>query len=319
MRLKKLLIILLVFALFIWACEVLYLSQRNASTFARIQSEKAQSKNSLLLEYKKKRIELEQEYDKKKHLATGETVFERIFNTQDQSIEDLIMQVSREALPEEWSCGVKVEEFTHFILLVYLPHNFQRATPDQVIAYLYPILKYCGGYLSDVAVFDRTHKSYLFFDKSMLDAIKEARISRDLASRSERLGESFTRFNSATIECEKHESHLFLYLEIAGSNGPVTCYALFDTGASTTMLSYEVVNKTGVDNLQSAPHRSFNTANGLLYCPIVTREVNLAGFRKSIEVAVNQRDETNLLGMNFFKGMDYIVDFQNSAIYVWEK
>ena len=49
------------------------------------------------------------------------------------------------------------------------------------------------------------------------------------------------------------------------------------------------------------------------------REVNVSGFRKKIEVAVNQRDKTNLLGVNFFEGMDYIVDFQNSAIYVWKK
>jgi hypothetical protein len=51
----------------------------------------------------------------------------------------------------------------------------------------------------------------------------------------------------------------------------------------------------------------------------IQQEVNVSGFRKGIEVAVNQRDEMNLLGVNFFEGMDYIVDFQNSAIYVWEK
>ena len=320
MRLPKLLIILLTVALLVWAVEALYLKQRNTSAAARIKAEEAQNRDRLLVEHKQTRRELELEYDKKKQLATGQTVFDRIFNTQDQNIEELILRVSREALPAAWSCDVRVEEFTHFILYIHLPHNPQRATPDQVVVYLHPILKYCGGYLSDVAVFDSTHKSYLFFDKSMLEAIKkDAGISRALARRSEQLGEVFTRFNSVTIECEKHESQLFLPLEVVGSNGVVTCYALFDTGASTTMLSSEVVNKTGIDNLQSAPRRSFNTANGLLSCPIVTREVNVAGFRKGIEVAVNQRDELNLLGMNFFEGMDYIVDFQNSAIYVWQK
>ena len=125
--------------------------------------------------------------------------------------------------------------------------------------------------------------------------------------------------NSVTIECEKHESHLFLPIEVAGKSGIVTSYALLDTGASTTTLTAEVVAKTGFDNLQNAPRRNFNTANGPLSCPIVNREVNVGGFRKSIEIAANQRDDINLLGVNFFEGMNYIVDFQNSAIYVWGK
>lgn len=320
MKLPKLLSILLVVALLVWAVEALYLAQRNAAIPARIKTEQVQIRSSLVLEHKQKGRELEQEYDQKKHLATGETVFDRIFNTQDQSIVDLIMRVSREALPEGWSYDVKVEEFTHFILLVYLPHNTQRATSEQVASYLYPILKYCGRYLSDVAVFDRTHKSYLFLDKSMLNEVERNKgIPVILSRRAEEQGQSFTRFNSITIKCEKRESHLFLPLEVAGRKGVVTCYALFDTGASTTTLSEEVVSETGYDNLQSVPRRSFSTANGWMSCPIVSREVNVGGFRKGIEVAVNQRDELNLLGMNFFEGMDYIVDFQSSAIYVWEK
>ena len=71
--------------------------------------------------------------------------------------------------------------------------------------------------------------------------------------------------------------------------------------------------------MQNAPSRSFSTANGTMSCPIVMRAVNVGGFRKRIEVAVNQKDEMNLLGVNFFEGMDYIIDFQNSVIYVWEK
>jgi predicted aspartyl protease len=263
---------------------------------------------------------LEQEYEKKKHLATGTTVFDRIYNTQDQSIIDLIMHISREALPDGWSFDVKIEEFTHFILLIYLPHNSQQTPPDQIVSHLSPILKYCGWVLSDVAVFDRKHKSYLFFNNAMLREIEKGKkLSQSLLRRAEKYGQSFTRFNSVTIECFKYESHLFLPLEVIGANAVITCNALFDTGASTTTLSAEVVSKTGNDNLQDAPHRRFNTANGTMSCPIVKREVNVGGFRKDIEVAVNQKDEVNLLGVNFFEGMEYIVDFKNSSIYVWER
>lgn len=320
MKRTKLLGMLLVIGLVIWAVEALYLVQRNTTKPARIKSEGLQSRNQLELDYKRRMRELEQEYEHKKYLATGETVFERIFNTQHQDIIDLIKRISREALPDGWSCDVKVEEFTHFILLVYLPHNSQTVPTDQITSYLKPITKYCSQYLSDIAVFDRTHKSHLFFDKTILDEIETGMaLSKETLLRAKEQGKSFTRFNSVTIECEKYESHLFLPIKVVGPHGVVECLSLFDTGATITTLSYEVVSKTGYDNLQIAPRRTFNTANGRISCPIVSREVNIGGFRKRIEVAVNQRDEANLLGMNFFDGMEYIVDFQNSAIYIWEK
>jgi clan AA aspartic protease (TIGR02281 family) len=154
----------------------------------------------------------------------------------------------------------------------------------------------------------------------MLDKIKRrGKLLNNTLAHAKKQGLSFTQFNSVTIECEKHESHLFLPIEVAGKGGIVSIYVLLDTGASTTTLTSEVIAKTGFDNLQNAPRRTFNTANGPMSCPIVTREVNVGGFRKGIEIAVNQKDDINLLGVNFFAGMDYIVDFQNSAIYVWEK
>ena len=320
MKRLKLIGILFLISLLVWVGEVIYLAQLNAAAPNHIKAAENQRRNRENIEYQQKIRELEQDYDKKKHLATGKTVFDRIYNTQGQSIIELIQRLSDEALPKSWSSDVKVEEFTHFILLIYLPHNSQQVAPDQVVSYFGPILEYCGWLLTDVAVFDRTHKSYLFFDKTMLNETKKnGQLSKRLLACAEKQGQSFTQFNSATIECEKHESHLFLPIEVAGPSGIVTCYALLDTGASTTTLNYEVVSKTGSDNLQNVPRRSFNTANGMMSCPIVTRGLNIGGFRKNVEIAVNQKDDINLLGVNFFEGMDYIVDFQNSAIYVWDK
>ena len=76
---------------------------------------------------------------------------------------------------------------------------------------------------------------------------------------------------------------------------------------------------TGHEDLINAPRRTFNTANGRMSCPIVFREVNIGGYRKKIGVAVNQSDELSLLGMDFFESMNYIVDYQKSVIYIWEK
>ena len=84
----------------------------------------------------------------------------------------------------------------------------------------------------------------------MLSKIKKSdRLSKNFLARAEKLGHSFTQFNSINIECEKHESHLFLPIEVAGPSGIVTCYALLDTGASTTTLASTVISKTGFDNL----------------------------------------------------------------------
>jgi len=311
---------LLIILLFVWGIEVVYLIDQNSAKPEKIKTRETQNRDNLSLEYKKKIRDLDQEYEKKKYLATGETVFDRIYNSQDQSIINLIKRISREALPKDWSYDVKVEEFTHFILLIYVPHNIQQVSPREVASYLTPILKYCNWLISDVAVFDRTHKSYLFFNEPMLAKIeKNEKLSKRTLHQAKKYGESFTRFNSTTIACEKYESHLYLPLEVLGPKGVEICLALLDTGASITTLSKNHILKTGADNLQNVPQRTFNTANGRMSCPIVKREINVGGLRKKIEIAVNQKDEVNLLGMNFFDGMDYIVDFKKSAIYIWEK
>ena len=320
MNLPKILGVLLVAALAVWGVQALYLLHQNTTIPSRMRSQASGERSQIELEYRQKLRDLEHEYERKKHLATGDTVFDRIFNNQEQSITDLIKRIADESLPGSWSCDVKVEEFTHFILLVYLPHNARPPALSEVTAALQPIVKYCGWCLSDVAVFDRRHKSHLFFDSSMLQQVKSGQpLSKEMATRAADQGAVFTRFNSVTVECEKYKSHLLLPIEISGPNGIVGCRALLDTGASITMLSSEIISETGRDNVQAAPRRTFSTVNGTISCPIVRREVNIGGIRKTIEVAVNQQDELSLVGMNYFEGMDYIVDFGESAVYMWEK
>jgi len=320
MTLVKKLSILLVVITAGWAIQILWIVHQNANIPTRISIEEANSRRQIEPKYKQKLRELEHEYQSKKHLATGDTVFDRIFNAPDQTIDRLIELIAQEALPAGWTCEVKVEEFTHFILLVYLPHNEDAPPIDRITPLLQPIVKYCDAYLSDIAVFDRRRKSYLFFDKSMLTQLKSGeRLSPDVKQLATAQGSAFTRFNSITVKCENYQSQLFLPIDISGPSGIATCRALLDTGASTTMLSYEIIAQTGRDNLDTATRRSFSTANGTINCPIVRREVNIGGLRKNIEIAVNQDDSISLLGMNYFEGMEYIIDFGKSAIYIWEK
>jgi predicted aspartyl protease len=320
MKLTKTIGLFVLIALGVWGIQVLYYVQRNASKPNEIISAGERERKKIVADYKSEERKIKEKYEQEKYLATGKTVYDRIFSKPGHSIIELIQNISKETLPSEWTCEVKVEEFTHFILLIYLPHNTVRIPVTKLATHLDPILKYCSWCLSSIAVFDRTHKTYLFFDKDILLHLKDRKnLTKSLIQKAHSQGSSFSRFNSTTLQCEKQASHLFLPAEISGPNGVVTCHMLFDTGASTTTVSEEVISRTGYDNLATASRRSFSTANGWMSCPIVRREVNIEGFRRNIEIAVNQKDQVNLLGMNYFEGLKYIVDFSNSCIYVWEE
>jgi predicted aspartyl protease len=322
MRTRKILAILLLIALVVWAVETLWIVQSNSSIPSQLKRQAESERKALMLQFANNERKLNNDYSQKKYLATGKTVYDRIFNAKEPTIVELIQRMAAESMPKGWNCQVRVEEFTHFILLVYLPHNLNRVEAGAIASYLIPVAKHCNQWLTDVSVFDLAHKSYLFFNKDAIEHIKrEGKLTDTLLGNVKQQGESFTQFNSTTIQCEMHQGHLFLPIEIIGSSNVQTCVALLDTGASVTTVSRSIILQTGLgeNELRFAPRRSFNTANGSMSCSVVQREVNIEGFRKRIEVAVNEIDEVNLLGMNYFRGMKYIVDSQNACIYIWEE
>lgn len=320
MRYTKLLSYVLVAAIVIWILEAVCLIFHNAAIDSRIRAEETQENRRMELEYKQRMSDLDQEFTLKKHLATGKTVYDRIFNANNQTVSELIKRITQEALPEGWSCDVKVEEFTHFILLISLPRNAHPQDFLQFTSALKPILDYCDWAITDVAMFDEKHKCLLFLDQPLLSQIKSGSvISGNEIQRARNQGSSFTRFNSIAIACEKIESHLWIPFELIGLKGVIQDRALLDTGASVTMISLRNARMTENDDLQSATRQTFSTANGAISCPIVRREINIGGFRKTIDIAVNQQDEFNLIGMNYFDGMYYIVDSENSSVYMWKK
>lgn len=316
----KFLFFILMAVLLVWGIQALYIVNQNKNLPREIATKAKLERTHIVSNYKTKEQQLINEYERKKYQATGNTVYDRIFNKPTDTLTGLIENIAKESVPNSWKIEVEIEEFTHYILLVYLPSDTYNVSVDAIAKYLHPIISYCAPCLTDVAVFDRTHKSYLFFDKNTLNQLnKSPYLTNELTDKIKAQGESFIRFNSVILQCEKHLSHLFLPVEVSGSGGIVSCYMLFDTGASTTTISQEVAKQTGYDNLVIAPKRSFNTANGWMSCPLIKRNINIGSFHKNIEVAVNENDDLTLLGMNFFDGMDYIVDFTNSCIYVWEK
>ncbi|HSW40401.1 MAG TPA: retropepsin-like aspartic protease [Acidobacteriota bacterium] len=303
-----------------WAAQAIYLWVDNKNTPSRVKSEEASERHRITVAHKEAMISLESEYMAKMYQATGATVFDRIYNTQEQTITDLISRLAVEAFPQDWATSVMVEEFVKFILLVYLPHGRREPSLDSIILSLRPVIEHSAWALSNVAIFDHRHKSFLFFDEAMISRIREnVSLSPEMVKLAKIRGEAFTRFNSVTVDGEIHNSHLILPMEATGPHGTVVARAMLDTGATTTMLSEKIIQETGTDDLTKAPRRTFRTVNGTISCPIVTREINIGGVIKTIDVAVNQQDDQNLIGMNFFEGMDYIIDSAQAAVHIWNK
>ena len=313
---KALLVGSLVVGLLAWAIEAAWIASRNVSLPKDIAEQGEVDRHRIALDYAKQESELSREYEKRRYLATGETVCDRIYNAKAGTLEELIRSVAVEVLPEEWSADVQVDDFTHFILLISAGHSVEQIEPARVALPVRRVLKYCSPWLTDVAVLDGNHKSYLFLDADALHEIERTgAVSSATADRVKKLGRLFSRFNSVTVQCQAIEGHLVVPMDVAG----VSCQALLDTGASMTLVPRDIAASTGQTSISNARRESFRTANGLISCAVVTRTVDVGGFRREIEVAVDEGDDPiSLLGVNFFEGLHYVVDFQNSCIHLWE-
>ena len=262
---------------------------------------------------------LNDEFVKNKYLASGKTAYERIHNTQNQSIIDLINSLARESFPESWVCETTVEEFTNFILLIYGKTSSTKISVNVVTKQLLPVIRYSSPYLKNIAVYNKKHKCIMYFDE---DAIKEIRdtngISGVTREKIVRQGKSFQRYNSITINYIERNGHIFIPVII---DGTIEIPAMLDTGASTTVISKEVAEKTirRNEDINKVEQRKFTTASGQMFCPIVKRKISVAGIDIEQEVAVNFQDDMNLLGVDFFKNYHYITDSETKSLYLWSK
>jgi len=327
MNLLRPLTIFFFLSLLVLAGRVISVTNENAEMPDRIKTEGNHKRNIMKTKHHETLRKLDQDYRKKMLAATGDTVFDRIYNTQEQSIPTLLKRLARTKLPKNWSFDIKTEEFKNFVLNIYLPHYSQNLSAEKkkqyeeaLVSYLIPIIKYGDNFLKNVAVFDRRHKSYLFFDETMLEKIKKVEVlSKELVARAEKQSESFTQFDSKTIKGKKYEDQLWIPIEVTGSLGSVTAIALLDTGANKTLVERNAVTETGSESLKDMPRTSLYTAGGVISSPLVTRKITLGDYRfqKEIEIVVGNQEGLNLIGMDYFKGMHYLIDIENSAIYVW--
>lgn len=277
------------------------------------------SQVKLLNKEKEKKLILD-DFEKKRYATTGENVYERAYNKQEQTIEDLLLSLAIESFPSGWECKIKVEEFTNFILLVQVSDRDDVPDVEEASKYLIPIVRYGSPYLKDVAVYDRQHKCFLFFSEKHLKELAEAGRLADLSIHEiESDGVKFARYNSIKVDFKKINGHIILPVTITGDVGVYEVSMMLDTGASMSVISLELAQKTGREDLNNAPRKSFSTAKGSMTCPIVIRTVSAGGIDVGKPVAVNLEDDANLLGIDFFEDKEYLIDAKADAIYIWNK
>jgi len=272
------------------------------------------------LNQEKEKKTLEDEFDKNKYLATGKNAYERIYNNKQSDILDLIQKLALEAFPSNWKIDVKAEEFTNFILLAQVDIRSKDPTIADIIKYLVPVLDFSGGYLKNVAIYNKKHQCYLFFDENALnELIKNKNLGTNAINEAKRKGENFLHYNAVKIDFREKYGHIFIPVIVDGECGSYEVDMMLDTGASMTVISSELAKKTGYEDLNRISLRTFSTVKGLINCPIVQREIIVGDIYKKQAVAVNLEDDSNLLGMDFFESREYIIDNPSKCIYIWNK
>jgi predicted aspartyl protease len=272
------------------------------------------------LNQEKEKKKLLDEFDKNKYLASGKNAYERIYNSKQSDIVDLMQKLALEAFPNNWKMDVKVEEFTNFILLVQVDVKSNEPAVTDIIKYLVPVLDNSDGYLKNVAIYNEKHQCYLFFDENALNGIvKNKNLGTNAINEAKKKGEGFLRYNAIKIDFQEINGHIFIPVIVVGEYGRCETNMMLDTGASMTVISLELAQKTGYEDLNNISRRTFSTANGVMTCPIVQREIVIGDLDKKQAVAVNLEDDSDLLGVDFFESREYIIDSTSKCIYVWNE
>lgn len=277
----------------------------------------------LKFEETKEKKALMDQHEKEKYLATGRNAYERIYNKDNKDITELIYSLSREALPVNWNCEVKVEEFTNFILLIYLPYDSNQFKVTEGMKHVLPIIKWSMPYLQNIAFFDNKHRCIFYLDVNNITNLhSQGELVNKEIGESKKRGEEFTLFNSISIPIKFINNHMYISVTIYGDRGSHDELMMLDTGASLTMLPRKIIEKTFNEGDNDKPNdkpETFSTANGLMTCFVLKRNVVVGGIDRFVRVAVNENDSSSLLGMNFFESKDYTIDTKSECLHVWDK
>lgn len=108
------------------------------------------------------------------------------------------------------------------------------------------------------------------------------------------------------------------YVVPAIINNKYVATFLVDTGASYTVITPKMIRFMGLSIPNNVEKIAVNTANGIVYAPIITlKKLTLGGMTvENVDVVVtelgNEIQISGLLGMSYFKGMD--LSFQQNKL-----
>ena len=305
--------------LFFWAM-LAWQHSRYQEKPSRITLHYRKERDQLLNQHAVNMKRLEDEYSSKIFKKSGDTVFDRVYNQPNQSILDLIQNIAIESYPINWTIQTKAEEFTEFALFIQIRKPMKKWEHQKLVAYSKPLVKYTTPALSCIAFFNRNRKCFFFLNDEMLNVIyRKGELNSDQMLEARKQGEVFTRFNSISLEGEFINGHLYIPMSISGPTGEEIVMGMLDTGATTTVISPDVISITGSDNLTYSAKQTFQTANGSIRAPIVKRTIRIGTFEKQIDTAVATQTGMNLLGLNFLSDYHYLIESETATIHIWPK
>jgi hypothetical protein len=144
-------------------------------------------------------------------------------------------------------------------------------------------------------------------------------LGTNVINEAKRKGEGFLRYNAIKIDFQETNGYIFIPAIVVEEYGRYETIMMLDTGASMTVISLELGQKTGHEDLNEVVRRTFSTIKVLISCPIVQREVTVGDIYKKQNVTLNLEDNSNLLGVDFFESREYIIDNPSKCIYIWNK
>lgn len=131
---------------------------------------------------------------------------------------------------------------------------------------------------------------------------------------SSEVSQSLKKAGLYILSAKRRGDHLFYTAKISDGSATSKIELMFDSGASVTTIPADL--SSSVPGLKKiGRYLDFETANGKIRSPISSAEVGLGDIARSIDVSLS-KDETALLGANFFRGLRYTVDIDNERILV---
>ncbi len=99
MKTTKILLVILGGILLVWCLQALLLWEKNISEPRQISNQGEKERTKLEVEFKSRGMILQKQCEQKRYIATGKTVYDRIFNRKSKTLVELMHAIAKESFP----------------------------------------------------------------------------------------------------------------------------------------------------------------------------------------------------------------------------